>query len=666
MTWEDLLQDAADGDGGPELAGEAETVRRLFDALPIPVTRFEGSEIRYAAANAAYRDFVGRSVVGLTVREALPEVEGQQDFGVIEHAYATGEPMHLNEWFVRLDDGTGVLRDRYVDVSAYPWRDAHGSIGGVDFVVLDATERVQQRKATEGQLAEAEQRYAQALDVVTALQRELLPASLPVLPSVRLAGDYLLAESDSAAGGDWFDALPLPDGRVALVVGDVVGHGARASAVMGQLRTLAGDRLRGGAGAVESLEAVDRLAREIEGARAATLCICVLDPASGAVTYVSAGHPPPLVVATDGTTRLLPESGSGPLATGASYQASESGIEEGELLVLYSDGILERPGITPRQGSADLARTVSETFLDPRSSLAEEAIADDAERVCRRSIEILTRITGHTDDITVLAAQRTPAAPDFAMTLPAAVDSVRSVQFELGQWLLALRVREEDESGLQHAVVELVTNAVEHAYASQAPGAGPHEVTVRGRLDDDGRVEITVADGGRWKEPRDDDPYRGHGLAMVGTFSDDLRFDRGPDGTSATLSRRLRRPVRVGQAAAGRVRKLPPGELTMEEAPDVPGRLRARGVVDTTTAAELDARLRQATRNGIRSATVDLSGLSHLASAGVQTLHHLRDLVERNGQALSLYAPAGSPAQAVLSLVALPHTTDDPSAPDGP
>lgn len=113
-----------------------------------------------------------------------------------------------------------------------------------------------------------------------------------------------------------------------------------------------------------------------------------------------------------------------------------------------------------------------------------------------------------------------------------------------------------------------------------------------------------------------------------------------------------------GQAAAGRVRKLPPSEHTMEEAPDVPGRLRARGVVDTTTAAELDARLRQATWNGIRSMTVDLSGLSHLASAGVQTLHHLRDLVERNGQGLSLYAPAGSPAQAsAWSLSRTPRTT---------
>lgn len=101
-----------------------------------------------------------------------------------------------------------------------------------------------------------------------------------MLPGARLAGRYLVAAQDQPAGGDWFDAIPLPEGTVALVAGDVVGHGVTASAAMGQLRAVLADRLADGAGLAQALGAVDRMATRTPSARAATLALqCSTRPA---------------------------------------------------------------------------------------------------------------------------------------------------------------------------------------------------------------------------------------------------------------------------------------------------------------------------------------------------------------------------------------------------
>lgn len=118
--------------------------------------------------------------------------------------------------------------------------------------------RVRERHAAQAQVAEARPRYERARDVIDALQREFLPARLPVLPGLEVAAAYLLAEADAAAGGDWFDALPLPDGRVALMTGDVVGHGVTASAAMGQLRVVLRERLAATGEILATLDALNR------------------------------------------------------------------------------------------------------------------------------------------------------------------------------------------------------------------------------------------------------------------------------------------------------------------------------------------------------------------------------------------------------------------------
>jgi serine phosphatase RsbU (regulator of sigma subunit) len=251
-------------------------------------------------------------------------------------------------------------RDAYIDFILRPWHFPDGAIAGLLAYMTDGTERVRERQAAQRQAAEAQRRYEQALGVIDALQRELLPAGLPVLPGVQIAGSYLLAEADTAAGGNWFDAIPLAGGRVGLVVGDVVRHGVAASAVLGQLRAVLAERLGRGAELPAALASVDWIARRVPGARAATVCVAVLDPADGSLCYCTAGHPPPLLVPAQGEARYLPATGAGPLGTGSAFPV-ETNTLDANVLLLYSDGILERPGREVTASTVELAQVAADT-----------------------------------------------------------------------------------------------------------------------------------------------------------------------------------------------------------------------------------------------------------------------------------------------------------------
>ena len=193
------------------------------------------------------------------------------------------------------------------------------------------------------------------LPMVLALQEALLPPALPVLPRARIAARYLVAGQEQSAGGDWFDAIPLAGGSVALVVGDVVGHGVAASAAMGQLRAVLTELLAAEADLGRVLARTDAFAARTPALRAATLALAVLDPASGMLRYTTCGHPPPLVISIDGAARYLDGTGTGPLGTGSPPALATSALAPGELVLLYSDGLVERPDRTIGEGMAELA-----------------------------------------------------------------------------------------------------------------------------------------------------------------------------------------------------------------------------------------------------------------------------------------------------------------------
>jgi PAS domain S-box-containing protein len=680
------MQEPDDGAEQARHVGFAAGMGTAFEEMPVSLAALEGADHRFVAANAAYRTMVGRTeLVGRLLRDVMPELAAQQLFELMAQVYETGRGYSGHEWRIQIDqDGDGRAEDRFLTFALAPWHHPDWSRRGVLAVVSDVTDLVVARRAAEQAARQAAEEAQQARSVIHTLQRALLPPALPVAPGARIAGSYLLADdgpgavpgddAGGAAGGDWFDAVLRPDGRVALAVGDVVGHGVSASAVMGQLRAVLTDRLLDGTGLPAALGAADRLARRTPGAHATTVCVALLDPSDGSLVYCTAGHPPPLLVPAGAEAGFLPPTGAAPLGTGRGgddelrFPLGTAHLDLDDLVLLYTDGIVERPGRSPSVATVELARVAADAAAGRALDTDETS---PPERVCTHGLELLVRETGHVDDVTLLAAQRVRPVPGPDLVLPAEPATVAAVRAAMGDWLAAVGAAAEDAFALQHAVGELVTNCVEHAYRGAAVGT----VAVRADLTVLGEVRVRVSDGGRWREAQPEGD-RGRGLALSRGLVDDLDVvaGHGDDGggTTATVAQRLSRPARLlttaeitaGAASAAAVRSAASDGLEILDGPPADGedRILVTGVLDVVTAPVLHRELRRRTRGGTRALTLDLTGVSVLASAAVSVLHD----TATTAAPLRLYAPAGSVAHHVLELVQLAHTTSDPAVPADP
>lgn len=434
---------------------------------------------------------------------------------------------------------------------------------------------------------------------------------------------------------------------------------------MGQLRAILAERLGAGAEIPDALAAVDAAAGRIPGARAATVCVAALDPADGTLSYCTAGHPPPLLLPARGEHRFLAITGGGPLGTGSTFPLGTDRLDTSDIVLLYTDGILERPGRAPSAATVELAQTATDVAAG--KALRDEGSA--VERMCTQTVELLVRATGHSDDITLLAAQCTPSVVDLHAEHPAEVTAVPELRAALHGWLDDLGVSEADGFALLHGIGELVANAVQHA----RPTATAATVALHAALTPDGVLRVQVRDQGRWRQRRGTIPGdetqmpllgRGRGLEMVRGLLDTLHVEPGPDGTTVRVTHRLTWPARLlttdevhSGATPAPPRRPDTARLHVVNQPTSIGtRLRLDGPLDATTATGLEVELQRRTRGGTQAVTLDLAGVTHLASAGVAVLHTVRGL--------RFFAPAGSVAQQVLTLVALPHLNRDPDHAD--
>ncbi|MER6559587.1 SpoIIE family protein phosphatase [Streptomyces sp. NPDC001027] len=308
---------------------------------------------------------------------------------------------------------------------------------------------------------------------VLALQRRLLPRRSG--HTMEIASVYQPATPDSAGvGGDWVNSFPLPDGRTALVVGDVVGHGLGAAATMGQLSMEARALLSAGLAPDEVLEHLDETVTLLDDADSglaagysalgSTCCIALYDPVSHRVTLASAGHLPPVMV--------LPDGRAGPLAVtphpglGAEFALREPfdvhtfDAPPGSLLALYTDGLVEDPALSIDEGIDRLAATMSAVHpWDALQQAARHIVATLAPVRRRDDVTLLlVRTIGYRKEDT--ATWRLPARDDAPVRARTHVDTL------LRQW----HTRDDVRDDVTLLVGELVTNAVRFA-------AGP--VTVR-------------------------------------------------------------------------------------------------------------------------------------------------------------------------------------------
>jgi anti-sigma regulatory factor (Ser/Thr protein kinase)/anti-anti-sigma regulatory factor len=494
------------------------------------------------------------------------------------------------------------------------------------------------------------------LDVVLELQHALLPAALPVLPQARLAARYQVAGYDHAAGGDWFDAVLLADGVVALVVGDVVGHGVAASAAMGQLRAVLSDRLAANPDLGDALAEADQFAARTPGLRSAMLAVLALDPGSGTFWYATCGHPPPLVVAADGSTRFLPTTRGGPLGTGSHPMLARGRLGPDELVLLYTNGLLRRPGQVMADAMAELAAVAA----DAAANQALPAGAPTAaERVCQLTVELASR-TGDGDDLVALAAHRlAEPVPALQLELPGTLAALRTARRALTQWLQELGAVAADRAAIQLAIAELILNAAEHAY----PADGAGTISLDAVLGDDGYVECRVTDHGTWRAPSIASD-RGRGLMLVEHLLDDVMIShppqvagnpRGTRGTMVTLRHRLTRPAMLAAAAETPACWSDDVPFSVDADSETAAVAAVHGAVDDFSAEEFTRELLAASRGGTLPLTVDLTGVSQLASAGVRALFEVRSQLGAHHQLMTLVAVPGSSTAFVLDLVQLSY-----------
>lgn len=224
----------------------------------------------------------------------------------------------------------------------------------VQFVELAAS--------TVGAALDRTRRHAIEVDEYRRIGDTLQQAMLQPASNFRtVAARYLPATGNLAVGGDWYDVIQLPDGKRGLVVGDCVGHGLDAAAAMSQLRAAARAMLLQGLSPAETLDGLHRFSHSVEGAFNTTAVCMVVDPAVGDMTYARAGHPYPLVVTRDGPV-WLDDVGGAPLglAPEPGYQDSSRHLDLDDLIILYSDGLIERRGESIDVGFRRLAEAAAE------------------------------------------------------------------------------------------------------------------------------------------------------------------------------------------------------------------------------------------------------------------------------------------------------------------
>lgn len=253
--------------------------------------------------------------------------------------------------------------------------------------------------ATRVALAVDNQRlYARDHEVAVTLQQALLPDHLPEVDGIELCVRYVAGAVGVDVGGDWYDAFPLDGDRIALTIGDVVGHDLEAAVKMGELRTTLRAYAADGRGPADVVTRLDHLAGQHRQGFLATLVYGELEPATGRFTYTRAGHLPPVMIDAEGDVRVVDDRPSPPVGLGSRHHQHTLVLAPGSTIALYTDGLVERRGEDIDRGLERLLQAAAGT-------------TDDPELLCDRLLSALSNPAEMADDIALLTVRRQGPAP---------------------------------------------------------------------------------------------------------------------------------------------------------------------------------------------------------------------------------------------------------------
>lgn len=479
-------------------------VREVLDRVPCLVALVHGPDHRIAYVNDAYSAAFGPRPLGAPARGALPELEALGLLPLLDQVLRSGKPRTVKS-------------RKAPDGRSYTFTCTPVTEGGGRGVLVFATDVTDHAEAA-GRLRASERRQR---ETAVTLQRSLLPQELEEPDDLRVAATYHPGGTEAAVGGDWYDVITLGGGRTALVIGDVMGRGVRAAAVMGQLRTAVRAYARLDLPPHEVLQLLDGLAMEIDANQIATCAYAIHDPNEGRLVYASAGHLPILVRDENGTVRRADEPTGPPLGTGGWMHSSGSvPLGPGSTAVLYTDGLVERRNEDLDEGIAALERALAGATGGPQV-------------VCDRLVRSAGVTPDHDDDVAVLVLQH-PARKgaegelfrNAALELLGGVEAAPRARAFASGVLTSWRFPVELHDLGVLATSELVANSLQH-------GTPPMRLRLRRT---DRRLIIEVTDGDdhlprrRRAEPGDES---GRGIAIVATIASGWGSRRTPGGGKA-------------------------------------------------------------------------------------------------------------------------------------
>ncbi len=463
----------------------------------------------------------------------------------------SGESMVVTETFGLPPRYQHAVHDTSASVRACVIQPLRGSLGRIIGVLSLLWSKPRRFEAAElDTFARAAKLTQSALDRVRVMAREhriavefqeqLLDLDRASTAAV-VAAIYQPAGESMRVGGDWYLVTPLDGpGRIGISVGDVVGHGLPAATVMSRLRAALGATALSKADPAAVLSALDTYAATVQGARCATVTYALIDAGDGGagtgadsgagsatISYTCAGHPYPLLVGPDpGLGPVFLYGGRRPpVATGDTHPAGSTAhadLPPGTLVLLYTDGLIERSGETLDQGFDRLKATAAECAHVP--------VGD----VCAELLRRMTPPDGYRDDVVVLALRPSHSGPrSFTIVVPAGETEVPVVRDRLHEWLTAVAVDPSRTQDILLAAGEAVTNGIEHGSHCDPRRTVSVEAFIR-----DTTISITVADSGRWS--RDSSASlrsyrRGRGLTLMSGLADRVDTVRDRWGTRVTM-----------------------------------------------------------------------------------------------------------------------------------